>query len=137
MGLVWAPARVGDAHASATGRAGCGAASRCAILRRAAEAIRFGSLARAGRLRAITPVAPVIIFRDERRGGFCVPEIRFTKIVKVCNRWDVARSLARDAAAEPSSPLTKSGSADSLRLCSLRQGDRRWRWGGLRGFRAT
>jgi len=35
------------------------------------------------------------------------------------------------------SPLTKSGSADSLRLCSLRQGDRRWRWGGLRGFRAT
>jgi len=83
MGLVWAPARVGDAHASATGLAGCGAASRCAILRRAAEAIRFGSLARAGRLRAITPVVPVISRRDEHAGGFCMPVIRPNKIEKI------------------------------------------------------
>ena len=52
--------------------------------------------------------------------------------------WERAAKVAVErAAVSLSSPLTKSGSADSLRLCSLRQGDRRWRWGGLRGFRAT
>src|SRR5271166_1834166 len=63
---------------------------------------------------------------------------RYEAEYRVMSLDSTVRSIAArgrvefDQNGKPSSPLTKSGSADSLRLCSLRQGDRRWRWGGLR-----